>query len=104
MLRNAVLSSVLLISAFAHSASLSSSAFHGIYEPGRDGALAYALAQTPAPGLSGFDSNYKLSLPKPVQDKNFYLLSLFQRDPSVRRLLSQNKTLKLLATATALAL
>jgi hypothetical protein len=104
MLRKAILSSVLLISAFAHSASLSSPAFHGVYEPGRDGALAYAFAQTPALELSGFDSNYKLSLPKPVQDKNFYLLSLFQRNPSVRRLLSQNEVLRKVSTAKSGAL
>jgi hypothetical protein len=104
MLRKLALSVVLFTSAFAQNAALSSSASHGVREPGKDSALAHAFAQTPAPATSGFDSNYKLSLPKPVQDKNFYLLSLFQRNPSVRNLLSQNKALKQLAAAKASAL
>src|ERR1051326_5469253 len=53
-----------------------------------------ALAREAAVDAPGFDSNYKLSLLQPVQDKNFYLLSLFQRDAAVRRLLLQNKVLR----------
>src|SRR5439155_14721057 len=53
---------------------------------------------------SGFDSNYKLSLPQPVRDKNFYLLSLFQRTRGVRGLLSKNKVLKQVADTKASAL
>jgi hypothetical protein len=100
MLRKLVLFVLLLAGAFVQPAALSSSAspvVHGLRTPG-------AFAQTPARGTSGFDSNYKLSLPKPIQDKNFYLLSLFQRNPAVRRLLSQNKRLKQLAAARAEAL
>ena len=43
---------------------------------------------------SGFDPNYKLEFRNPVQDKNFYLLSLFQRHPEVGRLLRRNPVLK----------
>ena len=46
---------------------------------------------------SGFDSNYKLTLRNAVQDKNFYLLSLFQTDREVRQLLAKNKVLKRLS-------
>lgn len=96
MLRRLVLSVVLLTSAFAQNAPLSSARFHGARELKSVSAFA--------PATSGFDSNYKLSLPKPVQDKNFYLLSLFQRNPQARRLLSQNKSLKQLAADKAMAL
>jgi len=41
----------------------------------------------------GFDPTYKLTLHDPVQDKNFYLLSLFQRDPEVGKLLRRNAAL-----------
>lgn len=49
------------------------------------------------PKATGFDPSYKLTLRNPVQDKNFYLLSLMQRQPDVRKLLRQNKALKKLA-------
>ena len=52
----------------------------------------------------GFDSTYKLRIRNPVQDKNFYLLSLFQRHPEVVRLLRQNAVLKKLANDKARAL
>lgn len=101
MLRKLVLSVVLLTGAFVQNAALSSSISHGAHELRTDSALAHAFAQTAALERSGFDRNYKLSLLKPVSDKNFYLLSLFQRN---RRLLSQNKSLKQLAAAKASAL
>ena len=104
MLRKFFLSVVLLTSAFVQHAALSSSAFHSAHELRTDSALAHEFAGKAALATSGFDSAYKLSLRKPVQDKNFYLLSLFQRDPSVRRLLSQDKTLKQLAATKAAAL
>ena len=100
MLRKLVLSIVLLTSAFVQHAALSSSASHSAHELRTDN----ALAQKATLKASGFDSNYQLSLPKPVSDKNFYLLSLFRRNPSVRRLLSRNRALKQLATAKASAL
>jgi DUF218 domain len=99
MLRKLVFS-VVLSSAFAPNLAVSSSAFHGAHQLRIDS----ALAQKSALDTSGFDSSYKLSLRKPVQDKNFFLLSLFQRNPQVRRLLSQNKALKQLAAAKAAAL
>ena len=104
MLRKLVLSVVLLANTFVPHAALSSSASPRVHELRTDSALAHAFAGKAAADTSGFDSNYKLSLPHPVQDKNFYLLSLFQRDPAVRRLLIQNKALKQLAAAKASAL
>lgn len=100
MLRKLVLSVVLFTSAFAQNAALSSSSFYAI----RELKISGAFAHTTALDTSGFDGNYKLSLLKPVQDKNFYLLSLFQRNAPARRLLSQNKVLKQLANDKVLAL
>jgi hypothetical protein len=57
----------------------------------------FAFAQHAALDSSGFDRNYKLSFRNPVQDKNFYLLSLFQRNPEVRKLLTRNQALKKIA-------
>ena len=42
----------------------------------------------------GFDPGYKLTLPRPVQDKNFYLLSLFQTTSDVRKRLNQSTVLR----------
>jgi hypothetical protein len=53
---------------------------------------------------SGFDNSYKLNLRNPVQDKNFYLLSLFQRSPEVGKLLRENRALKKLSNDKAQAL
>jgi hypothetical protein len=103
MLRNLVLS-VVLLTAFVQNAALSSPAFHGAHEPRTDRALAHAFAQKAALQTSGFDSAYKLSLTHPVQDKNFYLLSLFQRNRRVRNLLSRSKGLQQLAAVKASAL
>jgi hypothetical protein len=65
---------------------------------------ASASAQTAPVRASGFDSSYKLSLPRPVQDKNFYLLSLFQRTAGGHKLLSGSRVLKQLAKEKHLAL
>lgn len=46
---------------------------------------------------SGFDSTYKLRFRNAVQDKNFYLLSLFQQNREVHKLLRENQALKRLA-------
>ena len=56
-----------------------------------------SFAQNAARNPSGFDSTYKLTLHNAVQDKNFYLLSLFQQNARVRKLLSRNKALKKLS-------
>src|SRR5882672_2620161 len=56
-----------------------------------------SFAQNGGLNSSGFDSTYKLTLRNPVQDKNFYLLSLFQRHPEIRKLLRENKVLKKLS-------
>ena len=52
----------------------------------------------------GFDSTYKLRFRNAVQDKNFYLLSLFQRHPEVGRLLRRNAVLRKLSNEKARAL
>src|SRR5436189_5184400 len=93
MLRDLIFSVVLITNVFAQNAALNSSGFHGR----RELLTSSTSAQKTGPDTSGFDTTYQLSLPKPVQDKNFYLLSLFQRTREVRRLLSQNKALKQLA-------
>ena len=63
-----------------------------------------SFAQNPALTASGFDSTYKLNFHNAVQDKNFYLLSLFQRHPEVRRLLRENRVLKKLSNDKVQAL
>jgi hypothetical protein len=56
-----------------------------------------SVAQNARFDSSGFDRTYQLSLRNAVQDKNFYLLSLFQRDPEVSKLLRESRVLKRLA-------
>lgn len=92
-----LLALVLLTNPYIHHAA---PGWSGVY-----GARAFATnAAVVREQTSGFDSNYKLSLPQPVQDKNFYLLSLFQRNPEVRRLLIRNRTLSRLASSKHRAL
>jgi len=84
MFRHLILSFVLLTNtSFGQNAGLISSGF--------------AFAQNAGLNSSGFDSTYKLTFRNAVQDKNFYLLSLFQRHPEVGKLLGRNKALKKLA-------
>jgi hypothetical protein len=100
MFRSLILSAVLLTNAFAQNAPLSSPVLRSAveFEANR------AQAEETKLDTLGFDSAYKLSLPKPVQDKNFYLLSLWQRNPEVRKLLSRNKGLRRLTAERLLAL
>src|SRR5688572_19937582 len=63
-----------------------------------------SFAQDPALNSSGFDSSYKLTFRNAVQDKNFYLLSLFQHHPEIRRLLRQNRVLQKLSNDKVQAL
>ncbi len=56
-----------------------------------------SFAQNAALNSSGFDPTYKLKLRNAVQDKNFYLLSLFQQSREVRRLLRANRVLRQLS-------
>ena len=101
MFRHLILCFVLLTTAFAPSAALNRS------DRAYDVFARTAFAQTAALDAfdpSGFDSTYKLALPQPVQDKNFYLLSLFQRDREVRKLLSRNKVFRRLANKKLSAL
>jgi hypothetical protein len=91
--RDLILPVVLLSNVFAQNPAPGFSGF-----PGPVARLTNRVfAQEAAPGTSGFDSAYHLSLSNPVQDKNFYLLSLFQRNPQVRRLLTSDKALKVLS-------
>jgi DUF218 domain-containing protein len=100
MLRKLILSLVLLTSSFAQNTGFSSSTFHGRINASTDVAFAQPAARKP----SGFDSAYRLSLPNPVQDKNFYLLSLFQRNKQARKLISRNRVLRELAKDKLLSL
>lgn len=94
MFRHLILSIVFLASTlFAQHAGHRSSGFESTGELFSQP----SLLQNPGLNSPGFDSSYKLILRNPVQDKNFYLLSLFQRDAEVRKLLSGNKALKKLA-------
>jgi hypothetical protein len=56
-----------------------------------------SFAQNAELNSSGFDSSYQLTLRNAVQDKNFYLLSLFQQNPEVRKLISEDKALRKLS-------
>ena len=89
MFRHLLLCFVLLINAFAPTAALDRSAYCVFTQT--------AFAQQATADASGFDSNYQLALSQPVQDKNFYLLSLFQRNRAVRKVLSRNRVLRRLA-------
>jgi hypothetical protein len=101
MLRHLFLSFVLFTNtSFAQNAGLNSSGFLGAYRPLPN----TSLAQNVTSDSSGFDSTYKLKLRHPVQDKNFYLLSLFQRNPEVGKLLRANRALNKLANEKRQAL
>ena len=92
MPRHLILSLVLLTNtSFAQTAGLNPTGVDCTYK------LSTSFAQTAGINSSGFDSTYKLKLRNAVSDKNFYLLSLFQQNPEVRKLLSENKILKQLA-------
>ena len=94
MLRHLILSFVLLTNtSFAQNPLLNSSGFDSTHNPLTNA----SFAQNEVLNSSGFDSTYKLTLRNAVQDKNFYLLSLFQRHPEIRKLLRENKALKKLS-------
>src|SRR5689334_16500043 len=96
--RKLILAVTLLSSAFGSNFALSSSNFQSFSEA----EASRVFAQKSAPNT--LDSAYKLSLPKPVQDKNFFLLSLFQRNREVRKLLSRNERLRNLTADKLLTL
>ena len=52
------------------------------------------FSQSAGQKASGFDRTYQLRFRNPVQDKNFYLFSLFQRHPEVGRVLRRNAVLR----------
>jgi len=94
MLRHLILSFVLLTNTlFDQNPRLNSSAFESTHNP----LTNTSFAQNEGLNSSGFDSTYKLTLRNAVQDKNFYLLSLFQQNPEIRKLLTRNKALKKLS-------
>ena len=101
MFRHLILAFVLLANtSFAQPAWLNSSGWDSTYKS----LTNTSLSQSAGLNSSGFDSTYKLKFSKPVQDKNFYLLSLFQRRPEVGKLLRRNPTLKKLSNDKAQAL
>jgi len=94
MFRHLILSFVLLTNtSLAQIAGLNSSGFDSTYKLSTN----TAFAQHASLNSSGFDPTYKLTLRNAVSDKNFYLLSLFQRNREVGKLLSEDKVLKKLA-------
>jgi hypothetical protein len=94
MLRHLLLSFIVLTNAsFAQDAGLNSSSFARTHELLANTSFSQIKAFSP----SGFDNTYKLAFRNPVQDKNFYLLSLFQQNREVRKLLGRNKALKRLS-------
>lgn len=94
ILRHLLLSFVLLINtSFVQNPGLNSSRFDSTHKL----LTNTSFAQNAGLNSSGFDSTYKLTLRNAVQDKNFYLLSLFERNPEVRKLLRGNKVLKKLS-------
>jgi hypothetical protein len=101
MLRHLLLSFVLLTStSFPRSTPLNSSSFDLTYKL----LTTTSFAQAARLNSSDFDPNYKLKLHNAVQDKNFYLLSLFQQNPEVRKLLRTNRALKKLSNDKVKAL
>jgi DUF218 domain len=58
---------------------------------------ASVFAQVSVNSIRSFDPNYKIIFHNPTQDKNFYLLSLFQNQSKVRKDLQKNKTFQTLA-------
>jgi hypothetical protein len=91
MFRHLILSIVLLANtSFAQPAGVASPVAVNTYQL----QTKTSLVQNAVLTSSGFDPSYKLTLLNPVQDKNFYLLSLFQRQPEVRKLLRENSALK----------
>src|SRR5687768_5321186 len=62
------------------------------------------FAQAAGINAPGFDRTYQIRFGNAVQDKNFYLLSLFQRHPEVGRLLRRNAVLRNLSTDKVRAL
>src|SRR5687767_6984326 len=94
MFRHLILSLVLLTNTSVfQNAALNSSVFAGTHKL----LTSPSVAQNAEANSSGFDSSYKLTLHKPVQDKNFYLLSLFQRHSEVGKLLRRNPILRKLS-------
>jgi hypothetical protein len=98
MLRNLLLSLVLVTSTlFAQSAGLNSSGYSQRSDSAHALLTNASFAQNAALDASGFDPTYKLTFRNPIQDKNFYLLSLFQQNPEVGKLLRSNRVLKKLS-------
>lgn len=102
MFRQLLLCFVLVTNtSFAQNAAFNSSGF----DSSSQSLISTSFAQSAA-GLnsSGFDRTYKLTLRNPVQDKNFYLLSLFQQNPEVQKLIRGNRILKKLGNEKLQAL
>jgi hypothetical protein len=101
MLQRLILSVFLLTNtAVGQSAQLISLGSAGTYKS----FTSTSFTQRARLSSSGFDSTYKLEFRNAVQDKNFYLLSLFQRHPEVGRVLRRNPVLKRLSNDKSQAL
>ncbi len=100
MLRPILLSLGLLITSLAPHAELHSAGFGG----NSPRLTNTSFAQRAGFKSAGFDSTYKLTFRNAVQDKNFYLLSLFQRDREVQKLLRRNPVLRKLTNNKLTAL
>jgi hypothetical protein len=91
MLRRLILSFVLLTNTpVVQNAQLISSGFAGPHKS----FTSTSFTQRAGLNSSGVDRAYRLEFRNAVQDKNFYLLSLFQRHPEVGILLRRNSVLK----------
>jgi hypothetical protein len=100
MLRRLILSFVLLTNTSAVQPQLISSGSAGTYKS----FPSTSFTENAVLNSSGFDSTYKLEFRNAVQDKNFYLLSLFQRHPEVASVLRRNSVLKRLSNQRVQAL
>jgi hypothetical protein len=94
MLGRLILSFVLLTNTSGVQNALISSGSAGLHKSFTNA----SFAQNAGLNASGFDSTYKLTFRNAVQDKNFYLLSLFQRHPEVAKLFRRNPVLRKLSS------
>lgn len=103
--RHLILSLLLLTNtSFVQTAAHNSFGLRSTHELSTTASLVQNARPNAQAKASGFDSNYKLTFRNPVQDKNFYLLSLIQRHPELRKLLKENKALQKLTNHKTQAL
>ncbi len=103
MLRHFILSLVLLANVSGTSVAQNAGFNPASFEGTSRRFAPTAFAQNATAKATGFDPTYQLTLHNAVQDKNFYLLSLFQRDQAVGKLLRRNEALRRLSNDKAQA-